>query len=546
MKIYKRKEWSEEEALLALDLYLDIRQDALHRIEDGGQLSLVLYSELRSRANSHEDHRAKQILDRLERPTSDVVTALMEFVYLDPDTESRGLGNASPAIRSAWDQHSKNPQGSAPVEDDRIVALPPPELAAIKDAEERLSSITRELDEIIRLEAHMEGLEYHSLRNPQFKSDALKFQERLNEFLIDIAELKEKHSLQDLHEKAEHLKSVLDKDLENLDRPPVIRDSEPAKPAVQPIERPPKEQANGSQEESNANVGGSYLKILFNGDVHKAQSWEDVLSYIMYQIYYLEPSEFDHVMIKHIKYISTLRTRLSKPIKIMNTDYYVEGNLSESEIVSFCCELLKDDPRVTYCSVYTLKENEDEVGTVHLKLTPHQPTKPSQHGQNIMPPMGQEPSRPQAQSSPTPPVQDHEDPDLPFPENHEFPPLQPISTSKAEASDLPSLSQEEPALMPTEAPAEQPGITHHGATAPADGKATHLTRDLIEKVAADRDLISLQKAEGMQILNPEGIPMFYATMIKVGVSSCLLMTNTNMTNGLTACSGTAGKYQCTE
>lgn len=211
--------WTDDEALLALRLYKEIRPVVLQKIREGGLLSLAMYLDITLGRGNMENPQLKAIIQQINRPCTDIVSAVMEFVYLDPDTESKGTGNVSPAMLNAWNSDTGNSHDSYSHAEDSDKAgddgstpqTPAAELEIIKGIEEKLNIITSEIEGIIRIEVEMEGLSWHGHKGAELIKDALGLQKQLNKLLEDVTELKESESLKALQDNITRIRSIMDK-----------------------------------------------------------------------------------------------------------------------------------------------------------------------------------------------------------------------------------------------------------------------------------------------------------------------------------------------
>ena len=211
--------WTDDEALLALRLYKEIRPAVLQKIREGGLLSLAMYLDITLGQGNKENPQLKAIIQQINRPSTDIVSAVMEFVYLDPDTGSQETGNVSPAMLNAWnsdtgnshDSYSHAEDSDKAGDDGSTAQTPTAELAIIKGIEEKLSIITREIEGIIRIEAEMESLSWHGHKGTELIKDALKLHKQIDKLLEDITEIKQSESLKALQDNITRLRSIMDK-----------------------------------------------------------------------------------------------------------------------------------------------------------------------------------------------------------------------------------------------------------------------------------------------------------------------------------------------
>lgn len=404
--------WTEEEALLALRLYKEIRPAVLQKIKEGGILSLAMYLDISLSQSKIYNPQLKEIISQINRPTSDLVAAVMEFVYLDPDSGSSGTGSASSYFRNAWDTYSGI--SSAAGQDDENIDKEDgdnrPGWEAPADFLSKPIETGDSFTELYRTSrAGRKGLEAEPSTADQLQK---KMKVQFENIMFLVGQISD---------------VVLDKNKEKFI---YARTNEILKIILEiqsDIKLFHHKEADGGQDSK------SYINIVINHDSHTAPSWKSALSFIASQIYHYDPDGFNTFISRYPKYISNLRTRLTDPLKITNSDYYIEGSLDEEEIRSLCTDLLNGSAMVKSCTAGIYADGR-KISYIDLMAS-----------------------------------QD--------------------SISSGQKSPAHRMIRQVPAA--SQAPAE-------------------LTERLIRAVAKDRNLITPEKAEMLQMLNPAGIPMFLA------------------------------------
>lgn len=98
--------WTDQEALWVLSLYLEIKPSLL-KSNISTDIDLAIYKEVMYIQNRFDDPNIKRIFEVLDRPISQIVTALHQFFYLDQKPDESGQKPLESAIINAWE--SGNP-----------------------------------------------------------------------------------------------------------------------------------------------------------------------------------------------------------------------------------------------------------------------------------------------------------------------------------------------------------------------------------------------------------------------------------------------------
>ena len=102
--------WTEHDAALALKLYQTLRPNLLKKSRNCSTLSLAIYLDLELSQETNKNSDVKKILNKLGKPSDDVVNAMLEFAGLDPEAKIEGVTSVSPAIKRAWDKQHETPK----------------------------------------------------------------------------------------------------------------------------------------------------------------------------------------------------------------------------------------------------------------------------------------------------------------------------------------------------------------------------------------------------------------------------------------------------